>query len=106
VKTKAALPRIMEEAHASDRDVSARAYAELMTTDLRLELPRITAPLTVLFAWTPQFPMTPQQLDAVYAGLFSPAKGARTVRIPDSFHFIMVDQPVRFAGEVSTFLGA
>lgn len=92
----------LEDAARSDRTVSANAYRELMLTDLRAELPRITAPVEVLYV---NFPGTPEGFtDNVYRMSFASLPSAQLKRIDDSAHFIMLDQPAQFAAEVNAFL--
>jgi pimeloyl-ACP methyl ester carboxylesterase len=86
----------------SDRDVVARAAHELAVTDLTPELPRIAAPLTVLYA-SPD-PMLAATADGVYRRAYAGDPGARLVRIDGSSHMIMADQPVRFAEHLRRFL--
>lgn len=94
----------LQDAATSDRAVSANAYRELMLTDLRAELPRITAPVEVLYVAF-NFPgMTPEMTDGIYRGSFATLPSARLKRIDDSAHFIMLDQPAQFAAEVNAFL--
>jgi pimeloyl-ACP methyl ester carboxylesterase len=84
--------------------VSSNAYRELMLTDLRDELPRIKAPVKVLYVAF-DFPgMTPEATDAIYRMSFATLGEAELKRIDDSAHFIMLDQPERFAAEVDAFL--
>lgn len=104
VKTESARAAPIHDSEVSDRDVSARAMEELIVTDLRPELKNITAPLTEVHVWTPQFPMTADQLTAGYQALLKDAKDARVVRIDDSYHFIMIDQPERLNAEIDAFL--
>lgn len=104
VKTESGRPGPVHDSLVSDRDVSARAMEELIVTDLRPELKNITAPLTEVHVWTPQFPMTADQLTAGYKALFKDAKDARVIRIDDSYHFIMVDQPERLNQVIDDFL--
>ncbi|GAA0737792.1 alpha/beta fold hydrolase [Sphingomonas japonica] len=83
----------------ADPKVVAQAMYEDMVTDLRPDLGRITAkPFTVLYA-TGAGPMATAIWEREYNG--SPAT---LVAVPDSYHFIMLDQPERFAREVATFL--
>lgn len=89
---------------ASDRDVAARAFHELIVTDLRPELPRIKVPVTVLYVKTPNVPLNEAQFDAVYKASYAGLPQAVLTRIPQSYHFIMFDQPQRFAEEVRAFL--
>lgn len=94
----------LEDAARSDRRVSAAAYRELIVTDLRPELSRITAPTEVLYVVFNYPGMTPEMTDAIYRMSFATLPAARLKRIDDSAHFIMLDQPARFAAEVNAFL--
>lgn len=94
----------LEDTARSDRAVSSAAYRELIVTDLRPELARITAPTEVLYVAF-EFPgMTPEITDGIYFGSFANLPGVTLKRIDDSAHFIMLDQPARFAAEVNAFL--
>lgn len=92
----------LDQARRSDRTVSANAYRELIVTDLRPELPNITAPVEVLYVAFPG--MGPAMTDAIYQASFSTLPAAQLTRIDDSAHFIMLDQPEVFAAEVNAFL--
>lgn len=84
----------------ADPKVVAQTMYEDMVTDLRPDLASITAkPFTVLYA-TGAGPMATAIWEREYKG--SPAK---LVAVPDSYHFIMLDQPGRFQAEVKRFLG-
>ena len=98
------LPMLMKGARESDKQTVANAFHELIVTDLRPELSRITAPVTVLYVIPPNAPMPPQQFDAAMAGLYANVPNARLVKIENSRHFIQWDQPVRFVEEVDAFM--
>jgi N-formylmaleamate deformylase len=86
----------------ADPDVTARATHELALTDLTPELPRITAPLTVVYA-----SLDPSRRiadDARYRAAYRGKRGAKLVRIDQSGHMIMYDQPARFRAELKAFL--
>lgn len=104
VKTEAARPALVKEGVDSDPGVTARAYEELIVTDLRPELKNITAPLVEVHVWTPQYPMSAEQLTAGYQAMLKDAPNAKVVRIDDSYHFIMVDQPGRLNVVIDDFL--
>ena len=87
----------------ADPDVTARATHELALTDLTPELPRIAAPLTVVYASLD--PSRRAADDARYRVAYRGKRGVRLVRIDDSGHMIMYDQPARFRSELKTFLG-
>ncbi|HEX8662194.1 MAG TPA: alpha/beta hydrolase [Brevundimonas sp.] len=94
----------LEDAANSNRAVSASAFRELIVTDLRPELPRITAPTTVLYVRFNDPRMTNDMVDGIYRASFSTLPSAQLKRIDDSAHFIMLDQPAVFAAEVNAFL--
>ena len=104
VLTDALRQPAIDDALASDRGVTAAAYHELIVTDLRPELPRIRVPVTVLHVQTPNIPMTVEQFDAFYRAAYAGLPNVSIRRIPGSYHFIMYDQPDRFAAEVRAFL--
>lgn len=86
----------------ADPDVTARATHELALTDLTPELPRIAAPLTVLYASLD--PSRRAADDGRYRAAYRGKRGARLVRIDNSGHMIMYDQPTRFRSELKAFL--
>lgn len=90
-------------AQASDTDVVARAMHELASTDLVPELPRITVPLTVVYASAD--PRTQMRVQQNYTAAYRGKRDARLVRIDNSGHMIMYDQPRAFQAQLRTFLG-
>jgi pimeloyl-ACP methyl ester carboxylesterase len=94
------------DSEASDPEVSARAYRELIVTNLIPELPKITKPVTVLYVQPKSVPIPAEQFDYLYKSAYAPVKNVALKRIPDSAHFIMWDQPQRFQSEVKAFLAA
>lgn len=86
----------------SDSDVVARATHELALTDLTPELGRIKAPLTVVYA-SPE-PAQSRALQRSFAEAYARKTDANLVRIDNSGHMIMYDQPERFRSVLSDFL--
>ena len=87
----------------ADPAVMAQAMYEVMTTDLRGDLARISTPITMLYPW--QAGVLPEErARALYEGEYRSAPNARLVAVPQSRHFVMIDQPDRFAAELRTFL--
>jgi pimeloyl-ACP methyl ester carboxylesterase len=105
VNNEAMRAAAIEDSMRSDVDVGARAYRELVVTNLIPELQKITVPMTVLYAQPKSVPVSAEQFDSYYQGGYSPVPKLTLKRIPDSAHFIMWDQPVRFQAEVKEFLG-
>ena len=91
-------------AQNSDRGVAARALHELIVTDLRPELAGITVPVTVLYVQAPNLSFTAEQTDALYRRSYAALPQAKLQRVDDAWHFVMFDQPERFAAELTRFL--
>lgn len=89
---------------ASDKSVVARAMYEDMTTDLRADLHKIKAPVTVLYPWDALSGFPHEATDKLYRGNFKSLPNKTVVCIEDSFHFIMLDQPEKFAAQADIFL--
>ena len=88
----------------SDAGVVARSVKELLATDLTPELRRIRAPLTVVYACSARFRYACAQVTRVYGRAYARRPGTRLVRIEDSGHTIMWDQPGAFQGALRAFL--
>ena len=86
----------------SDPDLVARATHELALADLGPALPKIQAPLTVVYA----SPDAAQGagIDRSYGVAYARKKGVRLVRINGSGHMIMYDQPAKFRATLKGFL--
>lgn len=106
VRTEALREGPIRHSATTDQDVAARAMHELITTDLRPELPRIAAPTTVLYVAFEAPGMTPELTDTIYRMSFAGLPGVRLTRIEEAAHFIMFDQPERFQAELDAFLSA
>lgn len=94
----------LQDAATSDRAVSASAFRELIVTDLRPELPKITAPVEVVYVKFNDARMTPEITDMVYRASFANLPGATLKRVDDAAHFIMFDQPDVFFAQLDAFL--
>lgn len=94
----------LEDARTSDRRVSANAYRELIVTDLRPELPKITAPTEVVYVKFNDPRMTSEITDMLYQSAFATLPGATLKRIDDAAHFVMFDQPAAFFAELDAFI--
>lgn len=106
IRTEDRRPQAVQHSLDSNSDVSGRAFHELIVTNLTPELARITAPVTVLYVTPTGAPLTDAQLDAYYTAAYSTVPRHRLIRVPDSAHFIMLDQPARFFSEIDAFLSA
>ena len=75
-----------------------------MTTDLRPELGKIEVPVQVIYAHDAQFGVPATLVDALFRRAYAGLANVRFTRIDDSFHFVMLDQPGRFADAVAAGL--
>lgn len=106
VKTESLRPIALRHSRESDEAVSTQAFYDLIVTDLTPEIARIQVPMTVLWARNPSAPVTESQMAGYYRAAYSGVPQARVVNVPDSYHFIMWDNPTMFQSELRTFLGA
>jgi len=104
VKSPQGLKAATAWAVASDKSVVARVLYEDMMTDLRPRLHEIKTPVTVLYPWDPITGMPSTVFDGLYADNFAALPNKTLLRIDNSLHFIMLDQPEAFAAQVDAFL--
>lgn len=95
----------LDDSLKSDPDVTARAYHELVVTDLTSELGKITVPTTVLYVVPKGLGATDEKMAAWYQAAYAPLKGVSLKHIAGSAHFIMWDQSAQFQADVKRFLG-
>ena len=99
--TRAAM---VEWAMASDRHAAAAAMRDVMTTDARPGLAAMTTPVTALYAADGDGGAPAAMADALWTQEYGALPGVKLVRVDDSRHFIMADQPERFAERLDAFL--
>jgi pimeloyl-ACP methyl ester carboxylesterase len=104
VKSPAGLEAATKWAIDSDKTVVGHAMYEVMTTDLRPKLHDVKTPVTMLYPWDASSGMPQAMADNIYKENFAPLPNKTLVRIDDSHHFIMFDQPEKFAEQVKAFL--
>lgn len=102
--------RIVADGLASDPQVGGRAMYEDLTTDLRPALASIKTPTLVIYAYDPTlvFPdgtkPTAEAADAAYQSSYRTMPNVKLVRIDNTRHFIMSDQPDRLDEQLKSFL--
>lgn len=104
IQTESLRPRAIASGMASDRGVAARAMRDMVLQDVRADLARVTIPIRVLYVQGPHLPLDAAQADAAFRAAYAAAPRVTLQRIPNAYHFIMLDQPERFADEVRAFL--
>jgi pimeloyl-ACP methyl ester carboxylesterase len=98
--------RVMIQAWSAASDTSAvlNATADDMTLDLRPGLSSITVPITLVYPdYAPVGQMKGGSL-TLYGGQYAPLKDIKLVEVENSVHFIMFDQPARYAEVLDAFL--
>jgi len=88
---------------ASDRTVFANAMLEDLKTDIRPQLSGIKTPTTLLYPYeAAQGPVA--EITALYTDAYATMPSIHLIRVEDSRHFIMYDQPAAFDKAVQAFL--
>ena len=90
-------------AAAADPRVTGQALYEDLTTDIRPDLAAITTPVTLIVPWSDKG-FGEERTLAFYRKQYATLPGATFVSIGDAGHFVMLDQPERFAAAVAAFL--
>ncbi|MFM5886345.1 MAG: alpha/beta fold hydrolase [Novosphingobium sp.] len=102
-RTPAAAALVRAWAPKADARVTARAMYEDMTTDLRADLPKIGAPITLVYPWA-EGRFSAEQTAAFYAAQYKGTATFKAVQVPGAAHFVMLDQPTAFAAALTDFL--
>jgi pimeloyl-ACP methyl ester carboxylesterase len=87
----------------TDARVSAEAMYEDMITDLRGDMGKIATPITMLYPTSAALPKA--VAEPLYTGAYKDAPHATLVEVPDSAHFIMLDQPAVFLKTLMAYVG-
>ena len=90
-------------AAAADPRVTAQALYEDLTTDIRPDLAAIKTPVTLIVPWSDKG-FGEERTLAFYKKQYATLPGAKFVGIGDAGHFVMLDQPERFAAAVTDFM--
>jgi pimeloyl-ACP methyl ester carboxylesterase len=103
-RTPATRTAMVEWSMRSDRQAMASAIREVMTTDLRPGLAAMTTPVWAVYAADADGGAPAAMADALWAREYAGLPGVRLIRVDASRHFIMADQPARFAELVDQLL--
>jgi pimeloyl-ACP methyl ester carboxylesterase len=88
---------------ASDPKVSAQAMYEDLVTDLRPDVAKIRTPITLVYAWDAAA-IPEAQAKALFEGAYAGAPAITFAPVGGSRHFVMLDQPERFAAALKEVL--
>lgn len=100
--TPAAQAQVAKWIGAADARVSAQAFYEDATIDLRPDMATISTPITLVFPWSGRMPKA--RAEPFYRGEYAKAPKVTFVDVGDSGHFVMLDQPAAFAAALEAFL--
>ena len=105
VTSDAGFETLIEWELKSDRFTSGEAMAEMMTTDLRDDLDKITSPVLVIGTWIgyKQY-ATREQVEKNFRSQYQ-ARPLRFRPEDTARHFVMLDDPDGFFQAVDRFLG-
>ena len=96
--------RLVDWTTGSDRHAMGAAMRDVLLTDARPGLATMRLPVTVLYAADADGGASAAQADQAWTSQYEPLPGVKLVRIDGSRHFIMADQPQRFAEVLDAFL--
>jgi pimeloyl-[acyl-carrier protein] methyl ester esterase len=96
--------RMVEWSLAGDRRAMAAAIREVMLTDARPGLAAMTTPVWAPYASDADGGAPAAMADAVWTREYASLPNVRLIRVDGSRHFIMADQPARFAELMDQFL--
>ncbi len=88
---------------AADKRVFAQAMYDDMVTDMRTDIAKITAPMTVVYG-RDERGVPVAMMDAIYASNFAAAPETEFVPVDGSYHFVMLDQPEKMQTALEAFL--
>lgn len=104
VKTESRRAEAIADSMNSDRAVSAQAMVDLITTDLRPDLPNYKGPMEVLWVYPPGAPVAEPVYAQFFVQSFAGAPQAKVKKIADAYHFLMWDNPTAWQAELKAFL--
>jgi pimeloyl-ACP methyl ester carboxylesterase len=105
VKDPAARKVVVNDTVTSDRTVFANAMYEDLTTDLRSDIAAIKTPTLMLYPYDSTLDgPSPAVTDAQYISAYKAMPNVTLMRIDDSRHFIMYDQPAKLDATLESFL--
>ncbi|HYC98966.1 alpha/beta hydrolase [Brevundimonas sp.] len=104
VRDPATRAAMVEWSMASDRQAMAAAIRDVMTTDARPGLAAMTTPVWAIYASDADGGAPAAMADAVWGREYAALPGVELIRVDGTRHFIMADQPARFAELVDQFL--
>ena len=97
------IARMAQWGAAADPRVTAAALYEDLTTDFRPQLANLATPITIVVPWSDKG-FGEERTLAFYKRQYASLPQATFVTIGDAGHFVMLDQPEKFAAVVEAFV--
>jgi pimeloyl-ACP methyl ester carboxylesterase len=105
VKNEAGRTLVAAGDNASDRAAFANAMYDDLQTDLRGDIATIKTPMLLLYPYDATLQgADPAKVDAQYKSAYAAKPNLTLLRIDDSRHFIMYDQPAKLDAALEGFL--
>jgi pimeloyl-ACP methyl ester carboxylesterase len=104
MRNEAGRAAMVEWSMSSDRHAMASAIRDVMTTDARPGLAAMTTPVWAVYAADAEGGVPGTMADGMWAREYAALPRVKLVRVDDSRHFIMSDQPERLGALVDQFL--
>jgi len=104
MRNEAGHAAMVEWSMMSDRHAMASAIRDVMTTDARPGLAAMTTPVWAVYAADADGGVPGAMADGMWSREYAALPGVKLVRVDDSRHFIMNDQPERLDALVDEFL--
>jgi pimeloyl-ACP methyl ester carboxylesterase len=104
MRNEAGRAAMVEWSMASDRQAMASAIRDVMTTDARPGLAAMTTPVWAVYAADANGGAPAAMADGMWGREYAALPEVKLVRVDDSRHFIMTDQPERLSALVDEFL--
>jgi pimeloyl-ACP methyl ester carboxylesterase len=105
VTSEADFEKVRSWSRVSDGDTMSNAMYEMLTTDLRPNLPRIDSPALIIGTWIAyREQMSRQEAEARFRAQYSSLRNYRLVLSDAARHFVMLDDPAGLLAEIDKFL--
>jgi pimeloyl-ACP methyl ester carboxylesterase len=104
VKTPDARKTVAASSIASDRKVFLDATYEDLQTDIRGDLAGIKVPMLLVYPYDATLQKDEAAYDALYHDAYKAKPNTTLVRVDDSRHFIMYDQPAKLDAAIEGWL--
>jgi pimeloyl-ACP methyl ester carboxylesterase len=96
--------KVAADSVASDKAVFVEAMYEDMLTDVSSQMAQVKTPMLLLYPYDASVAPDAAKYDAIYHNAYASKPNATLVRIDDSRHFIMYDQPEKMDVAIQTWL--